>query len=767
IQEFINYVFIDSSVCNTIDSTLKLVALKVNNHNTFISSYLVNMGDTILLTFGSKLIFIKDNKIIEEVGIEGNTEIISVLNNGNEIWLGTIRRGIFVYSKNNQSLRALKVLEHQSVTSILRINKEKIIVGTLNNGLKIIKKNKILNMFDSISFVSAARYPNLLANSQTKIYSVDIPNRKIKTLFNYKEGISKGLVEWSKDTIMVCGNKLISINQNNSVNILSYGYITCIKKTDKRTYIGYPYSRIDIRDNKLNYTGSYKILKNNRASVIQEYKNKLYFGTRDGLFIMNDTSKSIVEKINDNRITSMYRIDDNVFIGTRFNGLIIMKYGLLEIPYTFGCKSLEIKGIIGENNSLYLSTNYGLIIAEMQNDSIIDYRIISKSDGLKSSIVNNALLYGDSIIMCTNNGIYIVQKDYQPFIITPNIYLENVKYLGKVGESEGKVVLRPYDNAVIIKYGSSTFDLESNVDFYYRVINDGIQWHKVTTQRLSIYNLSPGIYDFELYAQFKNKKSKMIKLSFFVDKPFYLKWYSILSLIIIIGSIFTYFILYRINKKKMVVRLLQNELDMIQKQLNPHFVSNALNSLQSLILDDDFVKTNMFISNFSSLLKFSLRYSKKLFIGLNEELNYIESFIKLHQITNRKTFKYYIYLSDSVEAISRDILVPPFFIQPIIENAIVHGFDDSNSKNILIIEVVEIDKYIDVRIVDNGIGIGNVTKNEQGSGRGIGSIQERITIYKDLEDYDIKFSINNSDIQEFGTIAQLSFEKLISNERKI
>jgi sensor histidine kinase YesM len=298
-------------------------------------------------------------------------------------------------------------------------------------------------------------------------------------------------------------------------------------------------------------------------------------------------------------------------------------------------------------------------------------------------------------------------------------------------------------------------------------VQDGIQWHKVSTQRLSVFNLDPGNYNFEIYSKVKNSSSRILKLSFIVDKPFYLKWWAILIFVFIIVSVIVYIIKYRRRKKKLEVRLLQNELDMLQKQLNPHFVSNALNSLQSLILDDDFVKTNIFISNFSSLLRFSLRYSKKLFIGLSEELNYIESFIKLHQITNRKRFKYEIYLSKEVELIARDILVPPFFMQPIIENAIVHGFDNSSSDNILVIEVVLNDDFVEVRIVDNGIGYNNADDNNKGSGRGISSIMERIVIYKDLEDYKISFSIGNSEILDFGTIAQLIFEKRINDERKV
>ena len=767
IIEFMNYIFVDSSICEQIDSSILAIGLKVRTNYTYISSFWVNMGDSTLLTFGSKFIILRNNKIVDERNIEGNPEIISILNNGNEIWFGTFAKGIYVYSRNSKTLSALNVLKNKSVSSMLRVSSDKIAVGTLSDGVKILRQENIVSLFDTIGFISAVRYPNIIANSQTKIYSINIPNKDIEIIYDYKEGICNKVIQWSDDIVMAYGNRLLSINEDNNIDILSYEYITCVKRTEDKTYIGYPYSKIDIRNNNLDYIGTYKILKKNRTNVIQEYGNKIYFGTRDGLFVMNDTSKAIVEKVSNNRVASMLKIKDDIFIGTRFSGLVIMNQDSLSKLYSFGYKSLEIKDILELDNKIYLSTNYGLIIADYKNDSILNHTIISRSDGLKSSMVNSAFVYGDSIIISTSKGLYMIHKDYKPVVEIPNIYLENVSYNGMIGEKNGKIVLTPYDNSVVIKYGSSVYNLDGKVEFYYRLVQDGIQWHKVSTQRLSVFNLDPGNYNFEIYSKVKNKNSKILKLSFIVDKPFYLKWWAILIFVFIIVSAIIYIIKYRRRKKKLEVRLLQNELDMIQKQLNPHFVSNALNSLQSLILDDDFVKTNIFISNFSSLLRFSLRYSKKLFIGLSEELNYIESFIKLHQITNRKRFKYEIYLSKEVELIARDILVPPFFMQPIIENAIVHGFDNSSSDNILVIEVVLNDDFVEVRIVDNGIGYNNADDNNKGSGRGISSIMERIVIYKDLEDYKISFSIGNSEILDFGTIAQLIFEKRINDERKV
>jgi len=766
INQFVNKIVVDSSKCITVDTSIIKACIDVNSAKTYDFSYLVKMHDTMLLTLGSKFVLLKNNKIIEEKGIDDDPEIISVFNNGSEIWFGTFRKGVFIYSKTNHTIKSLNLFNNYTISKMLRIDKERIIIGTSYNGIKIIRKNNLLNIFDSIRFKSMVRFPNTLANSQTVIYSIDISNRKIKPLVNYKNGVCLKLVEWSKDTVIAYGNRLISIDGNNNTYVLSDNYITCVKKTIDRIYIGYPYQRVDKRDRNLNYIGTYKILEKDRVVAIQNSNDKLYFGTRDGLFVMNDTSMSVVKKVDDNRVTTLLKVNNNMFIGTRFNGLLVMRSGLISKRYSFGFKSIEIRDILSLGKKLYISTNYGLIVAINNNGVLDNYKIISKSEGLKSSIVNSTFIYGDSILLCTPNGLYITHKDYQPKLEIPNIYLEDVVFKGLIDKRDGKNILKPYDNTVIIKYGSSIYDLGENVEFYYRLLQDGINWHKVSTQRISIYNLDPGNYDFEIYSRVKNKNSSLLKLSFKVDKPFYLKWYSILIFILILGSGISFIIVYRKRKKKLVVRLLQNELDMIQKQLNPHFVSNALNSLQSLILDDDFVKTNIFISNFSNLLRFSLRYSKKMYIGLNEELKYIESFIKLHQITNRKDFEYQVHISKGIESINNEILIPPFFIQPIIENAIVHGFENHSTNNMLLIEVVEVDNFIEVRIVDNGIGFNNSIKNK-GTGRGISSVSERIAIYKDLEDYEIRFSISNSGIQDFGTIAQLSFEKYLRNERKL
>ncbi len=727
----------------------------------------IMMNDTLFLSFGSKFVFIKDDKVIDEYDFNNDLEILTAYVDGNDIWIGTFNHGLYKYSKKDKKCINLKSLEHNSITKIIKIDNEKFVVGTLSNGLYYLSHKHIFNLFDSLSFNTLIREPNFLANDKHNIYSVDFPNRKIKSIYTYAYGVSRHLIDIGNGNVLAIGNGLLSINKKNEINLIRDTYTTCGKRINDKLFIGFPYLRIDVFNLDYKLSKSINIFNDDRITAIENFNEKIYFGARDGFYYMPDTSVDKVIKLENKRIKCIYSFNNLVLVGTRFSGLMVYRQDSLVSLDNFGYKSLSINSIVSDDSLIYLSTNYGLIITSLDNDSTLNTKIISKADGLQTSIINSTTIYGDSIILLTSKGIYIVDKDYKPQILIPNIYFEKVSFQGRINNGEDKVLLKPYDNAVNIKFGSSVYGLNAKVDFYYRLINDGTDWHKASTLRLSVFNLEPKDYELEIYSTYMGQKSKVLKLSFSVDKPYYLKFWFISILFVLVSILLVFLVIYRKKKKKLVVRLLQNELDMIQKQLNPHFVANALNGLQSLILDNDFMKTNIFISNFSNLLRFSLRYSKKLFINLNEELNYIESFIKLHQITNRNGFEYQIHISKDVELMIRNIMVPPFFLQPIVENAIIHGFQNDSKDNILIIEIVFNDKLLEIRIVDNGVGYNNKTTKSHGAGMGISSIYDRISIYKDLENYNIDFFISASEIQDFGTVARLLFEKNIYDEREI
>lgn len=138
-----------------------------------------------------------------------------------------------------------------------------------------------------------------------------------------------------------------------------------------------------------------------------------------------------------------------------------------------------------------------------------------------------------------------------------------------------------------------------------------------------------------------------------------------------------------------------------QSQMNPHFIFNALNSLQGFVINDQKEKTIQQLQLFSTLMRETLNNSEKENISLDKEINYLKTYLTFEQekFANKINFK--LNMPEDVE----ELLIPPMMIQPFIENAIKHaGLQNIKDAEIGLDISVEGD-LLKVIVSDNGRGI--------------------------------------------------------------
>jgi two-component system LytT family sensor kinase len=144
--------------------------------------------------------------------------------------------------------------------------------------------------------------------------------------------------------------------------------------------------------------------------------------------------------------------------------------------------------------------------------------------------------------------------------------------------------------------------------------------------------------------------------------------------------------------------LAENQLKALRSQMNPHFVFNAINSIQELILKEDIEQSYNFLITFSQLVRNTLEYSKKEFISLDDEVEYLNLYLSLEKLRFEDDFTYTIECKADEEC-----LVPSIVLQPFVENALKHGlFHKEGDKNLTVL-FYETDHLI-CEIIDNGIG---------------------------------------------------------------
>lgn len=196
----------------------------------------------------------------------------------------------------------------------------------------------------------------------------------------------------------------------------------------------------------------------------------------------------------------------------------------------------------------------------------------------------------------------------------------------------------------------------------------------------------------------------------------------------------------------------------LRSQMNPHFIFNALNSVNSFISENDQRSANKFLTSFSRLMRLVMENSEHDFIPLQKELEILEIYLQLEHFRFKDQFTYEVNLDDSID--EDEFHIPPMLIQPYIENAVWHGLRYMEDSGVLKLGLELKDENLIVTIIDNGIGraksaelkTANQKKNKSTALR---NIKERTQIIKELHGLKIEVNIDNLNNDGTGTVVQL------------
>lgn len=187
------------------------------------------------------------------------------------------------------------------------------------------------------------------------------------------------------------------------------------------------------------------------------------------------------------------------------------------------------------------------------------------------------------------------------------------------------------------------------------------------------------------------------------------RWTLALAFFVFLGVLSFLFILYRQQQLKGRNTLLVSEnkrlnieQKLLQVQLNPHFIFNAIANLQGLISSGDSKEAVRYLSTFSKLLRNVLEQNTKEFIELDEEIASLHNYLQLQQMRFAGLFDYQIS-TNHLEA--ENILIPPMLVQPFVENAIEHGFRNIAYHGSLAINFQTVKNQLQIIVDDNGCGV--------------------------------------------------------------
>ena len=193
-----------------------------------------------------------------------------------------------------------------------------------------------------------------------------------------------------------------------------------------------------------------------------------------------------------------------------------------------------------------------------------------------------------------------------------------------------------------------------------------------------------------------------------------------------------------------MLRIKDTELKALRLQMNPHFIDNALQSIQHFMKEHKAEEAEEYLIKFSSLMRSMLINSERDEIPLSKELETLEWYMQLENLRMNYPFTYKFYLDENVD--TENTTVPPNILQPFVENAIKHGLVPKAASGNIALYVAKKENELHVIVEDDGVGRDNnshfryptVFKRES---LGIKITEERLQILNRLRNSNAAFKI--------------------------
>ncbi|GGA98036.1 hypothetical protein GCM10011511_21690 [Puia dinghuensis] len=444
-----------------------------------------------------------------------------------------------------------------------------------------------------------------------------------------------------------------------------------------------------------------------------------YIGTLTGLYALSLAKRSArPEELFRGGVSAVQASPDGViWAATYGEGLVLYKNDreVRRITVEDGLTSNICRYLfIGEGN-VWVGTDKGLNKITLSKDAVDGYKIIhfTSADGLSSNIINTVFVKGKKVYVGTPEGMTVLNEDKIVKSGECLLRLTDITIAGKDWPLDTANFTLPHkENDLQFEYVGISYQSEGAIHYRYRLLGADERW-KTTDQTFLHYpSLPPGQYVLEMVAINKSgETSNTLQLPFAIDKPLWEKNWMRALFILAAGGLIWLVFYQRVRairrkeaeKSATATRIAELEQMALRSQMNPHFIFNSLNSIQLFVMEKDVRGANEYITHFSRLIRQTLDISAKAAITLQEETDYLSTYLELEKRRFEYAFDY--TLSVDAELNKRELSIPPMILQPYVENAIVHGIAHRIDKKGYITIKIESDfYYLICTVEDNGVG---------------------------------------------------------------
>lgn len=627
-------------------------------------------------------------------------------NQGKLLWVCTTD-GLFVFDENLKLLPlAQPLLVGESVSGVIEGPDGSYWVSTIENGLyQLAPLSAISKAITSGRFTvfGDARFPLLAGTNQGQIYSIG-PDLRLECTHTLPVRHMVNVLSTFNGATVVGSDRIYNLKNGRSYVVKNFALKTATSASSKKLILGCPNSIFAFDGRNLSTYSTSNESYRPYASINFPDANHVAVATSAGVYLVNGLSDSIRMLNSEVHAGCLATQGKTLLAGT--------PTGLYSVDANGKAKLWP-----GAEMPISKMAAHGAVVYAVSAGNLYHW-----SNGkFERSVINNFLndepisdivIISEKVLLLVGSRLlqWPVGLDNNP---TPTIAPRlGLALCGSEPINPFIDIELPHNrNTVNLMFEFPWFGNATDLGLKYR-LNSG-DWVELDGRERSINLpfLTPGSYTVQLSSALNTEPVNLI--AFTILQPWYLRWWAILlmlgSVIATIWGLFS----YRIRHQKKHAQLVEEKLRLeqqldrsitaaIRSQMNPHFLFNALNTIQAYIYQNDRDNATEYLGKFAKLTRTVLTMSTADNITLSSEIEALRLYLELEQMRFNDSFVFAISTQNIAQP--DQVQIPSMLIQPYVENAVKHGLLHKKGDRRLNIEFSENNGRLKVVIEDNGVG---------------------------------------------------------------
>jgi len=676
-------------------------------------------------------------------------------------WISTLSDGVFVVPHKEIQFfnESIPNLEDKHIYKISKDDENNLLLGMFNGKVKVFNPNtrKITHEY--------------ITENRKEIESIhyDKTHRKLFVGCNMGYIFDKN-AQKGKRVYSTAAPKDFSIYQNCLLSAGSDGVgLASWDKTGEQAH--------QVHYDKFHHNvGSQVALfmpENKRARAVFSEKNdtRAWLGYAHGLFVLENLQLTEYKWRDTASIfaKSFAQKDDIVIVGTLTQGLLFIKNKkpFRQINTQNGLPSNLCLDMCVDGDILWVATDKGLARISLKT---YETEVFNRQDGLITDQINGVVVIKNDVWLASPKGLMRMPKNIESKnTVPPQIYIDKLLVWEHSLPFRSNYLLDYQENNLKIDFQGITYKGRGQFKYKYKMLGIDTNWvYTESTNNFARYPSLPSAkYEFQVKAinedGIESEGTAILQIE--IMTPFWKRiWFIVLMFAVFVGAVagIVWWRLKLIQKRNTIERSLrESQLAALKVQMNPHFIFNALNSIQEFILLNEKRLANEFLGKFADLMRLTLDMSNEQEISLHDEIQMLDLYLQLESI-RFENLQYILEIDKNLD--TDDIHIPSMIIQPYIENALKHGLLHKKENRKLWVRFSEKENFLCCEIEDNGIGRKksaefNQNRPKKHKSFAISATQKRL----DLLNYGRKKPIESKIIDLYDKEKEPSGTKIVLN----